>query len=255
MKTLPVSAHCVNKPALVRSTVVLFDGGTRRPVRIFGEGLLQSVPPAGRAASEPAPCPRCPTSRPIKYGPASLVGRGVAMLAAEPDTRPDRTVDTMDLYPAEAPEVDIEELFDADGSIDRERWPDDPDAGTWELGPDPDGPEPSAADLAEAAEIFGGIDAQRHLDRSDRLTLEQLIEHQIAFYESWCNDAGKWFALHMAELLIKYRGAGSAPTPAEAMARIEILEQDVRHDWEARGYEEGLAAGRREGRGYNGPLD
>jgi hypothetical protein len=165
------------------------------------------------------------------------------MLAAEPDTRPDRTVDTTDRYPAEAPELDVEEF-----SVD-------PDAGTWELGPEPDGPEPSAEDLAEAAEIFEGMDAQRHLDRSDRLTLDQLIEHQIVFYESWGNEAGKWFALHMTELLIKYRGAGTAPTPAEAMARIEILEQDVRHDWEARGYEEGLAAGRREGSGYSGPLD
>jgi hypothetical protein len=177
------------------------------------------------------------------------------MLVAEPDTRRDRTVDTPDRHPAEVPELDAEELFDADGWIDPEDRSEGPDAGTWELGPGPDGPEPSAADLAEAEEIFGVLDAQRHLDRSGRLTVDQLIEHQIAFYESWGNEAGKWFALHMTELLIKYRGAGCAPTPAEAMAQIEVLEQDVRHDWEARGYEEGLAAGRREGGGYNGPLD
>jgi hypothetical protein len=110
-------------------------------------------------------------------------------------------------------------------------------------------------DLAEAAEMFAEMDARQHLDLSQCLTLDQLIERQIEFYESWGNDAGQMFALHMTELLIKYRGAGAPSTPAEAMARIEILEQDVRHDWEARGYEEGKAAGLREGMPYNGPLD
>jgi hypothetical protein len=255
MKTLPVSAHRVNKPAPVRSSVVLFDGSSRGPVRIFGESLLLAVPTARCATSEPAPCPRRLTSTPAKNAPPSLVRCGGAMLAAEPDTRPDWTVEPPGRCPAEAPALDTEELFDADGLIDPKESPDDSGAGTCELGPDPDGPEPSAEDLAKAAEVFGGMDAQRHLDRSDRLTLDQLIEHQIAFYESWGNEAGKWIALHITELLIKYRGAGSAPTSAEAMARIEILEQDVRHDWEARGYEEGLAAGRREGSGYNGPPD
>ena len=41
----------------------------------------------------------------------------------------------------------------------------------------------------------------------------------------------------------------------ELMRRVESLEQDVRHDWEARGYEEGLADGLREAMPYNGPLD
>jgi hypothetical protein len=59
----------------------------------------------------------------------------------------------------------------------------------------------------------------------------------------------------MTELLIKYRGAGSPSTPAEAMARIEILKQDARQDWEARGYDAGFEAGRREAMPYNGPLD
>jgi hypothetical protein len=59
----------------------------------------------------------------------------------------------------------------------------------------------------------------------------------------------------MTELLIKYRGAGSPSTPAEAVARIEFLEQDVRHDWEARGYEEGKAAGLREAAPFDGQID
>jgi hypothetical protein len=119
----------------------------------------------------------------------------------------------------------------------------------------PDEPPALDYDLAEAAEMFAEMDARQHLDLSQCLTLDQLVEHQIQFYEGWNNEAGKWFALHMTELLIKYRGAGSPSTPAEAVARIEILEQDVRHDWEARGYEEGKAAGLREGMPYNGPLD
>jgi hypothetical protein len=98
------------------------------------------------------------------------------MITAKAETAPNPTVDFPDRHGDEAPELDVEELFDADGWIDPEEFRDDPDAGTWELGPDPDGPEPSAEDLAEAAEVFGGIDAQRHLERSDRLTLAELVK-------------------------------------------------------------------------------
>jgi hypothetical protein len=119
----------------------------------------------------------------------------------------------------------------------------------------PDEPPALDYDPAEAAEMFAEMDARQHLDLSQCLTLDELIERQIEFYEGWDNDAGKMFALHMTELLIKYRGAGSPSTPAEAMARIEILEQDVRHDWEARGYEEGKAAGLRQAAPFDGPLD
>jgi hypothetical protein len=110
-------------------------------------------------------------------------------------------------------------------------------------------------ELAEAAADFAEMDSRQHLDLSRCLTLDELIERQIEFYESWQNEAGKMFALHMTELLIKYHGAGSAATPAEAMARIEVLEQDVRQDWEARGYDAGFEAGCRQAMPYNGPLD
>jgi hypothetical protein len=123
--------------------------------------------------------------------------------------------------------------------------------------PDHHSDEPPALDHdpAEAAEMFAEMDARQHLDLSQRLTLDQLIERQIEFYEGWQNEAGKMFALHMTELQLKYRGAGSPGTPAEAMARIEILEQDVRQDWEARGYDAGFDAGCRQAMPYNGPLD
>jgi hypothetical protein len=78
--------------------------------------------------------------------------------------------------------LDVAALFDLDGFIDPEEFPDDPDAGPWELGSDPDGPEPWAGDLAAAAEIFGGIDARRHLDRSDRLTVAELVDRRTDSY-------------------------------------------------------------------------
>jgi hypothetical protein len=153
-------------------------------------------------------------------GQQSMIDRGIALaaaLAAAPDVSVNQPVDLPDHYSDEAPALDH--------------------------------------DPAEAAETFAEMDARQHLDLSQCLTLDQLIERQIEFYEGWGNEAGKWFALHMTELLLKYRGAGSPSTPAEAMARIEILEQDVRHDWEARGYDAGFEAGRREAMPYNGPLD
>jgi hypothetical protein len=44
MTTLTASARRVNKPAPVRSTVVLFDAGDRRSVSSFGEGIHRSLP-------------------------------------------------------------------------------------------------------------------------------------------------------------------------------------------------------------------
>jgi hypothetical protein len=77
-----------------------------------------------------------------------------------------------------------------DAFIDPEELPDDPDAGTWEPGPDPDGPEPSAEDLAGATEVFGGTDALRRLDRSNRLRLAKLVDRQTDYYRGWGNPAG-----------------------------------------------------------------
>jgi hypothetical protein len=153
-------------------------------------------------------------------GTADLITRGLALaaaLASAPDVAINPPLDLPDHYPDEPPALDH--------------------------------------DPAEAAEVFAEMDARQHLDLFRCLTLDQLIEHQIQFYEGWGNDAEKWFALHMTELLLKYRGAGSPATPAEAMARIEILEQDVRHDWEAIGYEAGKQAGRLEAVPFDGALD
>jgi hypothetical protein len=153
-------------------------------------------------------------------GTADLITRGTALareLAEAPDVAINPPLDLPDHFPDEPPALDY--------------------------------------DLAEAAEMFAEMDARQHLDLSECLTLDQLIERQIEFYEGWGNEAGKWFALHMTELLIKYRGAGSRSTPAEAMARIEILEQDVRQQWEAIGYEAGKAAGLRQAAPFDGQID
>jgi hypothetical protein len=80
-------------------------------------------------------------------------------------------------------EPDVEELFGANGWIDPEEFPDDRDAGTWELGPDPHNPEPSAENLAEAAAVFPGMDARRRLDRSDRLTPAELGQLVSIFHD------------------------------------------------------------------------
>jgi hypothetical protein len=90
--------------------------------------------------------------------PKGILGRGAAMPTSQAETVPEPAAASPDGYLAEAPELDVEELFDADGWIDPEDLPDDPVATTWGLGPDPDGPEPSAGDLTGAAEVFGDTD-------------------------------------------------------------------------------------------------
>jgi hypothetical protein len=226
-------------------------------------GLLDVVPtpapeptpatPCG-TASEPAPCPPCQAETPAKDAPASPLDRGAAKITAEAETAPNPTVDFPDRHGNEPPELDVEELFDADGWIDPEEFPDDPDAGTWELGPDPDGPEPSAEDLAEADEVFGGIVAQRHLDRCDRLRLAELVDRQTDRYRGWGNAVGDMLAKHLDELALQIRWV-QAETPDDYEARIEIIEQDARETWWKQGYEEGKAGGRPEAAPYNAPLD
>jgi hypothetical protein len=125
----------------------------------------------------------------------------------------------------EARELDVEELFDLDGLIDPEDFLDDPDAGTWEPGPDPDAPEPPAGDLAGAAELFGGMDAGRHLDRSDRLTLAEVVDLQATFYRGWRTDAGNLIADTLADLAAAIKHTGAA-TVGECWDRLEILQAD-----------------------------
>jgi hypothetical protein len=152
-------------------------------------------------------------------GTTSILERGLqlaAALAASPDVAINPPVDFPDHYPDETPTLDD--------------------------------------DAAEAAEMFAEMDARQHLDLSQRLTLDQLIDRQIEFYEGWGNEAGKMFAQHMTELLLRFRWV-QATTPAEYDVRHEIVEQDARETWWKQGFEEGKAAGIRLAAEFCGPLD
>jgi hypothetical protein len=107
--------------------------------------------------------------------------------------------------------------------------------------------EPTAEDLRELANWSSELTARDHLDASERLTLAELADHQADFYRGWGNPCGEMFARAMVELALKIRMT-DATTPADFEARVEILDRDVRDQWEAIGYQEGLEAGRREAR-------
>ena len=58
----------------------------------------------------------------------------------------------------------------------------------------------------------------------------------------------------LGELAMKVRFT-RATTPDEYRSRIEVLDADIREQHQAIGYEDGKAAGHREGSGYAGPID
>jgi hypothetical protein len=183
-------------------------------------------------ASEPAPCVTCQ---------ASTAAAGAPEATSEPAIA--------EAIPAEAP---IESNAPADDQVelgavesDPSTWPEWTDADTWELSPEPSADEdlyePTAEDRAEAAELFGAMDAQRHLDRSDRLTLPELVDLQADFYRGWKNPVGEMLARHMEELAMRIRWV-KAETPADYDARHEIVEQDARETHYKAGFEAGRAS-------------
>jgi hypothetical protein len=89
---------------------------------------------------------------------------------------------------------------------------------------------PSAEDPAGAAELFGGMGARSRPDRSDRLTLAELVDRQTDFYRGWGNAAGEMLAKHIEELALRIRWV-KAETPEDYDARHEIVEQDARETW------------------------
>jgi hypothetical protein len=77
--------------------------------------------------------------------------------------------------------LDVEELFDLDTFIDpttRTRG-----HGSW--GPTRTARNLRPGDPIEAVEIFGRMDARRHLDRCDRLTPTELADRQSGFCRVW----------------------------------------------------------------------
>ena len=101
--------------------------------------------------------------------------------------------------------------------------------------------EPTDADLADYHDWTQETTAREHLDASERLTLAELVDRQAAFYRGWNNGAGEMIARAMDELALKIR-LTDATTPDEFEARVEILDRDVREQWEAIGFEQGKAA-------------
>jgi hypothetical protein len=195
-------------------------------------------------ATGPAACVPCETATAPDDADTAPLDAAIPVGNSQPVNQP---LALPDVLPDEAPELDPSDDFDPAELEDF----DADDGATWELGPDPDGPRPTAQDLAEAAEVFGAMDAQRHLDRSDRLTLPELVDRQAEFYRRWANPVGAMLAKHMEEFALRIRWT-KAETPADFEARHEIVEQDARQAWFKRGYE----AGRQDCPcPHHGPLD
>jgi hypothetical protein len=99
-----------------------------------------------------------------------------------------------------------------------ELWPDECDDHVWNLGPDPaDEPAPPTLSLAE------------------------LVDRQADAYRAWPLDAGQMIARALDELALRVR-LTDASTPAEFAARVEVLDRDIREQWEAIGFEQGKAS-------------
>jgi hypothetical protein len=114
--------------------------------------------------------------------------------------------------------------------------------------------EPTPEEWAEIEELRNESAARDFLDTGDRLTLAELVDRQTDFYRGWGNPAGAMLAAHMEELALRVRWV-QATTPQEYEDRKAIVDEDARQTWLVQGYEEGLAAGRREATPYDGPLD
>jgi hypothetical protein len=114
--------------------------------------------------------------------------------------------------------------------------------------------EPTDEVWAEIQLVRDAQTARDFLDQSATLRLPALVEHQAVFFRYWPSAAGEMVARHMEELALRIRWV-KAETPADYEARAEIVERDARETWRQAGYEDGLAAGRREAMPYGGPLD
>jgi hypothetical protein len=83
------------------------------------------------------------------------------------------------------------------------------------------------------------------------LTLAELIERQVSFYQSWQSDAGNLIAATLADLVAAIEHLGAA-TVAEYRDRAEILELDARADRDARMWDAGFDAGARHALPFDG---
>jgi hypothetical protein len=153
-------------------------------------------------------------------------------------------------------------------------WSAEADAFTWELGldarhPEPDGPDggPSDEDRDDAPEPTfepaadwepsfdldddpedrdewtWEAEAREHLDQSERLSMEELVQRQCDFYAGFGNAAGDMLAGAMAELLSRIQATG-ATTPGEYDARVDCLDRLALDQRYALGFDAGVAHAR-----------
>jgi hypothetical protein len=78
-------------------------------------------------------------------------------------------------------------------------------------------------------------------------TLAELVDHEALAYRAWGMPEGEFLARQMERLAQLVRWTG-ATTPEDHEARMEVWDDDLRQQWEDRGYAAGLEQGRREGR-------
>jgi hypothetical protein len=78
-------------------------------------------------------------------------------------------------------------------------------------------------------------------------TLVELVDHEALAYRAWKTPEGEFLARQMERLAQLVRWSGAA-TPQEHEDRMEVWDEDIRKQWEDRGYQEGYAKGRKEGR-------
>lgn len=97
--------------------------------------------------------------------------------------------------------------------------------------------EPTAEERSEAAQIFAEMGAQSYLDHSETLTLAELVDRQVEFYRGWANPCGDMLAREMESLALKIR-LTDAMTPEEYEGRIEVLDDEIRHQWQELGRDE-----------------
>jgi hypothetical protein len=147
--------------------------------------------------------------------------------------------------PAEPDVFPPDRIDPDDAESDPELWDEGFDDHIWNLGPDDTPAEPSAADLADYRDWSREASAREHLDASERLTLAELTDRQVAFFRGWSNPAGAMFADALGRLALQIRMT-DATTPAELEARIEVLDAGIREQFEAIGYEDGRASCRHE---------
>jgi hypothetical protein len=102
------------------------------------------------------------------------------------------------------------------------------------------GPPPVCGGAPAAAGPVAAIDGRP-------TTLAETVDHEALAYRSWGTPEGDFLARQMERLAQLVRWTG-ATTPEDHEDRMEVWDEDLRRQWEDRGYEAGYAAGRREGR-------